>query len=114
MRQVEYLQAQAVQDLSVLVEKTYREANQSLEEYQGLKSSLALSNENLLLRSKAFTQGISTSIDVVDAQLYVASIKTQRFVAAYQYMISLTKLLALSTDINTFKHYQSYQGIEVK
>jgi outer membrane protein TolC len=114
VRQVEYLQAQAVQDLSVLVEKTYREANQSLEEYQGLKSSLALSNENLLLRSKAFTQGISTSIDVVDAQLYVASIKTQRFVAAYQYMISLTKLLALSTDINTFKHYQSYQGIEVK
>tara|TARA_R110001583_G_scaffold102853_5_gene249528 strand:+ start:27348 stop:28748 length:1401 start_codon:yes stop_codon:yes gene_type:complete len=114
MMKVNYLQAQAVQDLSVLVEKTYREANQSLEEYQGLKSSLALSNENLLLRSKAFTQGISTSIDVVDAQLYVASIKTQRFVAAYQYMISLTKLLALSTDINTFKHYQSYQGIEVK
>lgn len=114
VRQVNYLQAQAVQDLSVLVEKTYREANQSLEEYQGLKSSLELSNENLLLRNKAFTQGISTSIDVVDAQLYVASIKTQRFVAAYQYMISLAKLLALSTDINTFKHYQSYQGIEVK
>lgn len=114
MMKVNYLQAQAVQDLSVLVEKTYREANQSLEEYQGLKSSLELSNENLLLRSKAFTQGISTSIDVVDAQLYVASIKTQRFVAAYQYMISLAKLLALSTDINTFKHYQSYQGIEVK
>jgi outer membrane protein TolC len=112
--QVHYLQAQAIQDLSVLVEKTYREANQSLEEYQGLESSLELSNENLLLRRKAFTQGISTSVDVVDAQLYVASIKTQRFVAAYQYMVSLSKLLTLSSDINTFKHYQSYQGIEVK
>lgn len=112
--QVNYLQAQAVQDLSVLVEKTYREANQSLEEYQGLKSSLELSHENLLLRRKAFTQGMSTSVDVVDAQLYVASIKTQRFVAAYQYMLSLSKLLALSTDIHTFKQYQSYQGIEVK
>ena len=112
--QVQYLQAQAIQDLSVLVEKTYREANQSLEEYQGLKSSLELTNENLLLRRKAFKQGVSTSVDVVDAELYVASIKTQRFVAAYQYVISLSKLLTLSSDINTFKHYQSYQGIEVK
>jgi outer membrane protein TolC len=112
--QVKHLKAQALQDLSVLVEKTYHEANQSLEEYLGLKSSLALSDENLLLRRKAFSQGISTSLDVVDAQLFVASIKTQRFVAAYQYMLSLSKLLALSMDVNTFKHYQSYQGIEVK
>jgi outer membrane protein TolC len=114
MMQVKHLKAQALQDLSVLVEKTYHEANQSLEEYLGLKSSLALSDENLLLRRKAFSQGISTSLDVVDAQLFVASIKTQRFVAAYQYMLSLSKLLALSMDVNTFKHYQSYQGIEVK
>jgi outer membrane protein TolC len=112
--QVAYIKAQAVQDLSVLVEKSYREANQSLEEYKGLKSSLELADENLSLRSKAFIQGISTSLDVVDAQLYVASIKTQRFVAAYQYMISLSNLLSLSMDVNTFKQYQSYQGIEVK
>ncbi|HBY88585.1 MAG TPA: hypothetical protein DEO86_22260, partial [Colwellia sp.] len=59
-------------------------------------------------------QGVSTSIDVVDAELFVASIRTQRFVAAYQYMLSLSKLLALSVDIHNFKHYQSYQGIEVK
>lgn len=112
--QIKYLKAQAVQDLSVLVEKSYREANQSLEEYQGLASSLALADENLRLRTKAFKQGVSTSIDVVDAELFVASIRTQRFVAAYQYMLSLSKLLALSVDIHNFKHYQSYQGIEVK
>lgn len=112
--QIRYLKAQAVQDLSVLVEKTYREANQSLEEYRGLQSSLELANENLRLRTKAFAQGISTSIDVVDAQLFVASVKTEQFVAAYQYVTSLSKLLALSVDVDTFKHYQSYQGVEVK
>jgi outer membrane protein TolC len=112
--QIKYLRAQAVLDLSVLVEKSYQEANQSLEEYQGLASSLELANENLMLRNKAFKQGISTSVDVVDAQLFVASIKTQRLVAAYQYMLSLSKLLALSVDTRSFKHYQSYQGIEVK
>jgi outer membrane protein TolC len=112
--QVSHLQAQAIQDLSVLVEKTYREANQSLEEFHGLESSLSLSTENLRLRKKAFTQGVSTSVDVVDAQLYLASIETQRFVAAYQYLLSLSKLLTLSSEINSFKHYQSTQGIEVK
>jgi outer membrane protein TolC len=112
--QVSHLQAQAIQDLSVLVEKTYREASQSLEEFEGLESSLSLSTENLRLRKKAFTQGISTSVDVVDAQLYLASIETQRFVAAYQYLLSLSKLLTLSSEINSFKHYQYSQGIEVK
>jgi outer membrane protein TolC len=112
--QIKHLKAQAVLDLSVLVEKSYQEANQSLEEYQGLASSLELANENLMLRNKAFKQGVSTSVDVVDAQLFVASIKTQRLVAAYQYMLSLSKLLALSVDTRSFKHYQSYQGIEVK
>ena len=112
--QVSHLQAQAIQDLSVLVEKTYREASQSLEEYAGLASSLALSNENLRLRKKAFSQGISTSLEVVDAQLYVASIESQRLVASYQYLLSLAKLLTLSSDINSFKNYQSFQGIEVK
>jgi len=111
--QVNYLRAQAVQDLSVLVEKTYREANQSLEEYQGLASSLELANENLNLRNKAFSQGLSTSTDVIDAQLFIASIKTQRFAAAYKYVVSLAKLLAVSGEINSFKHYQSYQGIEI-
>ncbi|NVP02680.1 TolC family protein, partial [Photobacterium damselae subsp. damselae] len=48
--QVNHLQAQAKQDLSVLVEKTYKEANQALEEYQGLQSSLNLANENVRLR----------------------------------------------------------------
>ncbi len=43
--QVNHLRAQAEQDLSVLVEKTYREANQALEEYNGLKSSLALAKK---------------------------------------------------------------------
>ncbi|MEC6830792.1 TolC family protein [Photobacterium toruni] len=112
--QVNHLRAQAQQDLTVLVEKTYREAKQALEEYKGLASSLALANENSVLREKAFGQGLSTSLDVVDAELFVASIKTQRLAAAYQYVACLTRLLAISGEMNTFKNYQQYQGIEVK
>jgi outer membrane protein TolC len=105
--QVDYLIAQAKRDLSVLVEKTYQEANQAIEEHQGLASSLLLANKNYALQNKAFKQGISTSLDVVDAQLFIASIKTQRLVASYNYVISLCKLLALSSEITSFKDYKS-------
>jgi outer membrane protein TolC len=105
--QVQYLKAQAQQDLTVLVQKTYLEAQQAIEEVIGLDSSLALARENLRLRIKGFTQGLSNSLDVVDAELNQSNIKTQQSVARFQYLSSLTKLLTLSGEMNTFKYYQS-------
>lgn len=105
--QVDALKSQAKQDLSLLVQKTYLEAQQAIDEVQGLESSIALANENLHLREKAFTQGLSSSLDVVDAQLYIASIETQRSAARFRYLISLTKLLALSSEFGSFKQYRN-------
>lgn len=104
--QVKYLKAQAKQDLSVLVQKTYLEAQQAQEEVQGLESSILLADENLKLRQKAFSQGLSTSTDVVDAQLYVASVQTQKAAASFNYLLSLSKLLALSSEMDAFNQYQ--------
>lgn len=104
--QVKYLKAQAKQDLSVLVQKTYLEAQQAQEELQGLESSILLADENLKLRQKAFSQGLSTSTDVVDAQLYVASVQTQKAAASFNYLLSLSKLLALSSEMDAFSQYQ--------
>ncbi|WP_181364764.1 TolC family protein [Aeromonas sp. HMWF014] len=111
--QVNLLQAKTRQDLELLVEKTWREAAQGLEEYQSLSSTQALAEENVLLRDKAFGQGLSTSLDVVDAQHQLAGVKTQRAAAAYQYVISLARLLALSGQMNSFSQYQHGQAIEV-
>ncbi|WP_072055459.1 TolC family protein [Aliivibrio fischeri] len=106
IQQVKYLKTQAKQDLALLVEKTYREALQAIDEYNGLASSLELAKKNVELREKAFKQGLSTSLDVVDAELYLASIKTQRSLASFNYVISLVKLLALSNQTDTFVQYQ--------
>lgn len=103
--QIKYLKAQAKQDLTVLVQKTYLEAQQAVEEVMGLDSSISLAQENLSLRKKAFNQGLSNSLEVVDAELYLASIKTQQSVARFQYLISLNKLLALSSEMDTFSSY---------
>ena len=104
--QVRHLRYQAKQDLTVLVEKTYFEAEQAIEEFQGLDASLALAEENLKLRKKAFTQGISTSLEVIDAELYLASIITQQQVASFNYVIALNRLLALSSEMSTFTNYE--------
>lgn len=101
-----YLKAQAIRDLSLLVDKTWREAQIAREEYNGLEISLELAHENIRMREEAFAQGLSTSLEVVDAELFLMGVKTQRQVAAYQYVLSLARLLALSDKMAQFSDYQ--------
>ncbi len=113
LMQINQLKAQAIQDLSLLVEKTWRGAQMAQEEYIGLQSSLVLAKENVRLREKAFAQGLSTSLEVVDADLFLTSVKNRRSVAAYQYVISLAQLLALSNKLTDFTEYQSMHENEI-
>lgn len=106
LMQVGYLKAQAVQDLEMLAEKTWREGYTALEEYAGLESSLRLAHENIRMREIAYTQGLSTSLEVIDAELFLAQVRTQRLAASYTYVLSLARLLALSNKMNEFATYQ--------
>jgi len=111
--QVDHLRFQAERDLRLLVEKTYREAMQSLEEYTGLGTSIDLARENLRLREIAFSQGLSTSLDVIDGQLFLAGVETQRWVAAYHYVLSLARLLAISGGQDDFASFQGSNSIRM-
>lgn len=114
VRQVGLLRQQARQDLAVLVEKTYRQAQQALAEYDGLGSSLELAAETVRLRDKAFDQGLSTSLDVIDSRLFLAGIKSQRSAAAYTYVVALARLLTMSGMEDGFGGYQRDHLIEVQ
>ncbi len=114
VRRISALQTQARSDLSLLVEKTYRQAQQALEEYNGLESSLKLAEETVNLRSKAFSQGLSTSLDVVDAEMFLAGVKTQRAFAVFNYDTALAQLLAVSGELEKFFQYQHTEAIEVE
>jgi len=110
--QVEHLDGQLRRDLRVLVEKTWQEAVQARHEFEGLESSLKLAEENVTLREKAFAQGLSTSLEVVDAQLFVTAVRTQRMAAAYNFVTALARLLSLSGQSEAMRSYQE-NGIEV-
>ena len=107
------LKAQAKEDLSLAVQKTYNEILLYLDEFNSLSSSLALAHENYKLRSLAFKEGLATSVEVVDAQMLLSGAKTQRLNAAYHYVNKLAALCVLSGDSDLFfKFEQSSKGLK--
>ena len=111
-RRLDHLRMQAESDLSVLVEKTLSQAEQALEEFEGLLSSRRLAEETVKLRIKAFNQGLSTSLDVVDAELFLAGVKTQRAAAAYNYIVALGSLYMVGGRPEDFISMQNNNEIE--
>lgn len=114
IRRIDLLMAQARSDISLLVEKNYRQAQQALEEYEGLGSSLQLAKVTVDLRKKAFNQGVSTSLDVVDAEMFLASVKTQRAAASYHYIRALAALCGAAGQPERFFQFQQQDSIGVQ
>lgn len=100
--QARYTKAQTKQDLSLLVDQSYRQLLQAEEEVKALDTSLELATENLRLREIAFTQGLSTSIDRVDAELKLSAVKTQQLAARYRYVQAYARLMAISGQLDEF------------
>jgi len=96
------LKKEALENLKILLEKSYKEMISSLKEYKALDSSLSLAEQNYKLRSLSFKEGLATSTDVVDAQLFVESIKTKRLHAAYNFVLKLSQVLVLSAQREAF------------
>ena len=104
--EVSQIKAQAIKDISLLVEKTYKEALQAKEFYFVLDSSITLAEENLKLQEQAFKQGMGTSTKVVDARNLLSKAKIEQQSVAYKYILSIAKLMALSDQTQNFKQYQ--------
>jgi len=99
---VKYLKAQAIEDLRLLVEKTYKEMLSDYEEFNALNSSIELARENYRLREIAFKEGLSTSVELVDAQMFLLGARTKRLNAAYNFVQKVSQLTVLSGDREVF------------
>ncbi|GGP88820.1 TolC family protein [Shewanella ulleungensis] len=108
--QARYTKAQTRQDLSLLIDQSYRQMLQAKEEVDALDTSLALATENLRLRELAFNQGLSTSIDRVDAELSLTAVKTKQLGAKYRYMQAYAKVMAVSGQVDEYVNRTQIQG----
>ncbi|MDX1282603.1 TolC family protein [Shewanella colwelliana] len=100
--QARYTKAQTQQDLSLLLDQSYRQLLQAQEEAGSLNLSLDLAIENKRLRDLAFSQGLSTSIEKVDAELKLSAVKTQQLAAQYRYVQAYARLMAVSGQLDEF------------
>ncbi|PKH58847.1 TolC family protein [Shewanella sp. Choline-02u-19] len=108
--QARYTKAQTQQDLNLLLEQSYRQLLQAQEEVVSLNSSLSLAEENKRLRDIAFRQGLSTSIEKVDAELKLTAVETQQLGAQYRYIQSYARLMAISGQLDEFIGRSLQQG----
>lgn len=110
---VKHLKDEAIENLSLLVEKTYKEMLSSYEEFNSLSSSLALAKENYRLRNISFNEGLSTSVELVDAEMFLMGARTKRLNAAYSFVQKLSQLSVLSGDRDMFFEIEKMsEGIE--
>lgn len=104
--ELQALAEQARKDITLLVQKTYKQALYAKEEYSSTNSSIDLAKENLKLQQNAFKQGLATSVQVVDAQNALQNALIEQQTSAYKAIIALARLFALSDDIEGFYAYR--------
>jgi outer membrane protein TolC len=96
------LEHRARRDVATLVEKRYRELAKARDQYEALTPAQKLAAENLRVRSRAFEEGLATSLDVVDARLSASRVELERLAAAYDFDVALAELLEASGQADRF------------
>ena len=109
VRRVEALQDKAGNDISVLVEKLYNQLENYRTQMASIEASLAFAEEYLKTKNAAFLEGMSSSTDLIDAELNLAKVKTERIEAAYRYDVSLAQLLEAAGISDEFTAYMRRQ-----
>ena len=109
VRRVEALQDKAGTEISVLVEKLYNQMENYRTQMASIEASLAFAEEYLKTKNAAFLEGMSSSTDLIDAELNLAKVKTERIEAAYRYDVSLAQLLEAAGISDEFTAYMRRQ-----
>lgn len=100
--------AQAAHDearnrIQTAVQTAYLKSNEAREAYRLTDSTLSLAKENLRLREKGFSEGLSTADEVNDARTKLLAAEIARRVAAYRFVVAWAMLNAACGDMNTFE-----------
>ncbi len=109
VRRVGELQNKATQDISVLVEKLYNQMGNYRNQMASIDASLAFAEEYLRMKNAAFLEGMSSSSDLIDAELNLAGVRTERLQAAFHYDLALAQLLETAGISDEFTAYARRQ-----
>ena len=105
VRRVDALRDKAAEDIAVLVEKLYNQLNNYANQIVSIDSSIAFAEEYLKVKNAAFLEGMSSSSDLIDAELNLAKVRTERMQAAFNYDLTLAQLLEAAGISDEFTSY---------
>ncbi len=112
MDRVDFLETKAKEDISTYINKLYNDLNSSIDQLEDLNSTYKFAVEYERVTQKAFSEGFSTSKDVVDAQLLLNKVKIGRLKIMNDYVLSLAKLLQYSGRPDLFLEYSHREDRE--
>ncbi len=90
--------------------RAYDLADTARRTFLSLDSSIAAADENLRVQQLSFREGEAASSAVIDAQAAIASVRTQRIAAAFEYDLALAGLLLASHQFDNFGGYLQRAG----
>ena len=105
VRRVGELQNKAGKDIAVLVEKLYNQMMNYRNQMTSIDASLNFAEEYLRMKNAAFLEGMSSSTDLIDAELNLAGVRTERLQAAYNFDLLLAQLLEAAGISDEFSAY---------
>lgn len=105
VRRVGELQNKAGKDIAVLVEKLYNQMMNYRNQMTSIDASLKFAEEYLRMKNAAFLEGMSSSSDLIDAELNLAGVRTERLQAAYNYDLLLARLLEAAGISDEYPSY---------
>ena len=96
-KEAKYSEILAKNNIESKITKDYNELLKYKEEFESSEKTLESAKESLRCARIGFREGVSTSLDVTDAQSSLSAVKIQRLNALYNYDVKLAELLQ---DIN--------------
>ncbi|PIG09260.1 outer membrane protein TolC [Comamonas sp. 26] len=113
VEQAELTDAQVRSDIGLLVEKNWLAVEQSRSQYLAGQAQENLARELLRLRQAGLKEGTSTALDLIDAQLNLAKVQTERASVANQYVQALAALLESTGQADEFSRYMARADIQI-
>lgn len=87
--EVDYAEDYAKNQIKLWVNKSYINILNSQSKYQEMQAVIAMAEENLRVNEKRFSEGLSPSLDVLDARLLLEGELVEELVSLYDYYNSL-------------------------
>ncbi len=98
LSEIDYLESDTKRKMNMLIDKLYKEKENSVNRYKKLDESIALAEENLRLHSTRFSTGLGTALDVIDAELVLEKNEFEKKLTLFDYYKILNEIYSISGE----------------